>query len=286
MATLASITPADGAVEVDANVPLLANITQGTDLDLGLIEIEVNGISHTQANGRLKFWDIATVSGGAVVDELQDIIVETLGPWYDHELHLVDVDVIYDGGSIGTSQFTTRKVEGFLRTADAFWSAWALSKPLSTAPGETRWYIVDPYRAASTTKAEWIVYEFVQRVQADAWWWVAYPYRDMQQGSGVVSQPQRQVQPASGSVHGILRQLQAASGIVQGDKVNRMVLSGIVGVEFLYRTASSGIVAIEQVKRIPASGVVYWINARNVIQVRILDDAAYQALLDDGITFG
>jgi hypothetical protein len=284
MATLAAVDPADGTVEVDANRPVRANITDGSGITLSLVDVKVNGISHTQANGKLRAEQTKTVSGGSIVDELTDVWFETIGEWYDAELDEITVDVEYNSSSIGTADFTTRKIESFLRNADAIFRTWAIYPPQPASRGEIEYFVAQWYQDAAYT-LEYVVYEIVRFINADIWYYVATPYRDMSEASGIVATPHVWNQEASGVVQGTLVQIQQASGIVQGDQIDRFVAAGIVGVEFIFRTASTGIVSIAELKRVPASGVVYGVNADNVLEIHVIDESTYDELVDQGFVF-
>lgn len=281
MAAVAEIQPGAGELEVDANRPVRVNITDATGITLSLVEVVVNGISHTLANGRLRAWQTTTILGGAIVDDTTDVWFETACAWYDGELDEVEVDVRYNSSSIDTATFTTRSTEGLLRNAEARYWAYALEAPLSVAPGAAR-YLVAPWYQNATYEAQFIVYDLTAYPCADGWYYVATPYRDTPTISGVVATPELWKQAASGTVQGTRRDLQGISGVVQGDQVDRLAVAGLVGVVFVYRGASSGIVGVEVLERVPASGVVYAVNASNELEVHVLDESTYAELVAQG----
>ena len=62
---------------------------------------------------------------------------------------------------------------------------------------------------------------------------------------------------------------------------------GVLGCDYFsayrkYMGEMSGIVGAEELALVDASGVVYAVNKNNLIEVHVMDDDTYQALIDAG----
>ena len=254
-------------------------------VDPSLVDIVVNGISMTVANGGLTYWNTAVYSGGLIVDYHEDIWFATLLPWWNYGAATVDLVVNVAEVERSATTFTTEEFESFWANGYSKWMANALGGAYDGAMGGFGHYFV------STIEAWLIRGEFHYNVQGaplgafDAYYYVAHVFAMDIPASGIVGEPCPSDTPASGIVQGWTPSDTPASGIVQGWMRRDYPASGIAGLRVLKDEPASGIVGKRIQSDTPGSGVVYEVNANNTIELRVLSVEEAAALAELGISF-
>ena len=254
-------------------------------VDPSLVEIVVNGVSMTVANGGLTYWNTAIYSGGQIVDYHEDVWFATLLPWWDYGTMSVDLVINVAEVERSATTFTTEEFESFWANGYSKWMANALGGAYDGAMGGFGHYFV------STIEAWLIRGEFHYNVQGaplgafDAYYYVAHVFSMDAPVSGIVGQPCPSDTPVSGIVEGWTPSDTPASGIVQGWMRRDYPASGIAGVRVVKDEAASGIVGKRTQSDTPGSGVIYEVNANNTIELRVLSVEEAAALAELGISF-
>jgi hypothetical protein len=202
---LASVTPADGAEKIPRDFPVTAEITDTTDIDPSKVEVVVNGISHTLANGRLENWNVAAISGGSYVSDLTDVYFGTRREWWDAQVagvEAVTVTVKYDGGiSEG----------GPVSIAAALASGADASMASANILAELFQLYVGSWRDIHC-----LVSEVAQGVAADIRAWVGHRYFDYIEGGGIVAILEITISEGSGVIEGYRLEYHEGGAILQG----------------------------------------------------------------------
>ncbi|HQM37470.1 MAG TPA: hypothetical protein PLN64_00920 [Candidatus Bipolaricaulis anaerobius] len=281
--TLASIDPANGARNVPGDYPVTARITDSTNINPALVTVTVNGIDCTLANGLLEAWNVKKVSGGAIVDDFTNVYFGTLVPWLVMGAASISTDVDYDGSSLGSQTWTVSDHEGPAVGADGSVFLWA-TNPLMLAGADAYFETFDPY-FGTNFELSYLIQEVGSHNNADARYYIGTRFWDLADASGVVASVERALHDASGIVEGWARDLVDASAILQGWQRDLVDASGVVAVRFHFLFESSGAVSVETLSLVDASAVVYAVNRNNVLEVHVVNPAAYAKLVAAGITF-
>ena len=250
-----------------------------------LVEVLVNGVSHTLANGGLDHWNTAKYSGGAIVDCYEDVYFATLLPWWDYGAETLDLVVNYNSVEKSATTFDTEQSESFWANGYAKWQANAIGGAYDGPMGGLAHYFV-------ATIEPWLLRgEFHYNVQGapigafDAYYYVAHVFAMDAPASGIVGEPCPSDTPASGIVEGWTPSDTPAAGIVQGWLRRDYPGSGVAGLRVVKDEAASGIAGRRVKTDTPASGVVYEVNANNTIELRVLSVEEAAALAALGISF-
>jgi hypothetical protein len=250
-----------------------------------LVEIVVNGVSCTVANGGLTYWNTAKYAAGVIVDCYEDVYFATLLPWWGYGLESVDLVVKHDSLEKSATTFDTEQLERFWANGYAKWQASAIGGVYDGPMAGFGHYFV-------STIEPWLIRgEFHYNVQGaprgafDAYYWVAHAFSMDTPASGIVGQPCPSDTPASGIVQGWTPSDTPASGIVQGWMRHDYPASGIAGVRVVKDEPASGIAGRRVQSDTPGSGVVYQVNANNTIELRVLSVEEAAALAELGISF-
>lgn len=279
---LASIDPADGALGVWRDYPVTVEITDATDIDPSLVEVVVNGISCTVANGGLEAWNTKAISGGAQVDDLTDVYFGTLLRWWGGMPGAdITVSVVYDGTTLDTVTFTDSTLEGD-GAADCETMALSVRGGRSLAPADVQATTITLY-APGYRSIQASVVDLAHWPAADARCWVAHRYWDYHQGSAVLGHLEHAYPQGSGSVRGWRLDYPAGSAVLQGWQRDYLVASGCVGVTYHYYSQGSGVVGLETLAYAVGGAVVEGVNRDNTLRVRVIDEATYAALIAAGV---
>jgi len=281
--TVAAITPSDGAVSVYDGAPVDVELTDSSDMDLSLVEVIVDGVSCTVANGLLEVWNNTQVSGGAIIDQLQDVWFGARCSWRAGELHEITVEVVYDSATISTTTFETYSAEDWSDRVDGLVMAFSASPEWLYARVVAQYNIVDLAVSLVTGTGMWYVADDL-RASADGYYWVAHIFRVVAPASGVVGELARTLGPAAGVVEGWTRTRGPAAGIVQAWTRLRGPAAGIVAIPCRTVAPAAGIVGIPTTTAGPTAGIVYAVNARNTVEIRTVSAAEAALLSAAGIT--
>ncbi|MCP4897619.1 MAG: hypothetical protein GY906_11660 [bacterium] len=280
MASVASISPADNAVRVAADQAVDVNITNATDMTLSLVEIIVNGVSCTVANGGLDYWQTTQVSGGSIIADLTDVWFATVARWFDSPLDEVTVTVKYDSTTISTTTFTSVHSEGWQSGADIGFESMAAHRASSARLD----FDVMQQPLGGDYKVEFLVSE-AMRITADLRYYVAERYLSRHLGAGLVGGLQLQRHHASGSAQGWKLDRHHATGIGQAWQIDRCHAAGMLGVVFIYRNMASALLGLEYLERVSASGVVRGVNRGTHFEANIMEQETFDELNADGVHF-
>ena len=303
MVALASIDPVDGTAPIEQGYPVTVELTDSSDLDLSLIEIVVNGVSFTQANGGLVFYGITRVSSGSIVYDYTDVFSRTVGRWSASAWETISIIVKYDGAAVSTTSagiMPWSQTQGF----GAAWGAYPIAPDQPAGSAGVSWmgYAAQPEPPGAPLIAAWArrgtvpllgdpILSFGVRQlpgwSTDAYYWVAHWVRFEADASGVVGTPTavRRVD-SSVVIYGPVTGRSLSSMIVQGPVRALTPASAIVGVRFRTQTGASAVVGVPFLRRIPASAVVYAVQRGPLLEVLVADQTTIDALTEAGITFG
>lgn len=281
---LASIDPADGALKVWRDYPVTAEITDATDIDPDLVEIEVNGVSCTVANGGLEYWNTRAIDAGVVDDDLTDVYFGTVLPWWALGGETVTVVVTYDSVELDSVEFATDAAEGTPFGPELFFQAMAVDSSDSAAGPDVTFAVLETYVPAGRD-IQFLVDELTQHVAADARFWVATPYVDYHSGSAVLGQVALGYVTGSGYIEGWKRDYASGGAVLQGWRRDYHSASGVVAVQYVYYGTGSGVVGLETLQYISGSAVLYGVNDDNVLELRVIDATTYAKLVAAGVVF-
>ena len=201
MAALADLAPATGSVNILPDAPVTFRITNGTDIDLALVELTIGAQSCTVANGLLLPWNTRDASGATVVDNLTDVHFTSTGlRWYTGSVE-VTAEVIYDSGSLGTATWTASEDDNAMASAVGTIETYATSRTSDEAT-VTGFYHVQIQSLLTTLDGSFAVQEWALGMHFDGRYWVAHPYYTDALASGVVALPYLYDHLASGAIHG------------------------------------------------------------------------------------
>lgn len=280
---LASLQPAGGAVGILPNAPVIAELTDSTDLDVSKVEVVVDGTSHTVANGGIEYWQITSVSGGAVVDDLTDVYFRALPSWYTGQLS-VTIVVKYDGATLSTTSFSVEGNEA-QRAACAAWFRAFESDPNDLAGRCALGWNAFAVTVEPATYDLWLaVADTLGSSGAKLWYMVATEIVADVPASLVVATPVLNDVPASLVVEGDALTDNAASLVVQGELLVDAPVSFAVYLELLFDAAVSGVVSREVIADHLASLGVLGVNAATIIDLGVLSDEAVDFYQSLGVT--
>ncbi len=281
---VASLTPANGAVDVQCGVWVECNLTNATDMDPDLVEVTVGGHVCTIANGLLDYWGGKDISGGVLVDDFTDLWFTASGWWVTRAGELVAVVVEYDSVEISSTTFTVISEEDHDLEADGVFEmlAVAADDPIG---GDGKWNVGE-LSPCGDHIFSYLVEDLGFGIVGDGWYYIGHRFSSAFPASGIAAAWHAQQHLASGIVNGTFLSPTAASGVVQGWALWQQMCSGAVGIRFIFGTMCSGIVAVKYLGLCPASGVVYGVLHHTVLDVRIKDETTYLALSEAGVTFG
>lgn len=281
---IATVDPADGDLKVVRDYPVTVELTDSSDLDPDLVEVIVNGVSHTVANGGLEYWQTTKIAGGAVVPDLTDVFFGTLLPWWAYGGGEVEVTVEYDGSTIGTQEWCTDEAEGPPFGPLSQSMALAIGADASFFAPDIQAEVISLYYPSSHN-LQALVTEVSRRSAADVRTYVGTRYIDYVVGSAVVGHLEISYHVGSGVLEGWKLDYSAGSGITQGWRLDYGHGSGVVGVVFTFYGRGSGIVGLEHLEYSVGSGIVRGLNRDNALEIEIIDAATYAKLAAAGVVF-
>lgn len=281
---VATITPADGAVNIYDGTTVDVELTDTSDMDTAKVEIIVNGESCTVANGLLEYWNNKAISGGAIVDSLQDLWFGARVEWYAGELQTITVEVVYDSVSISTTTFTTYTSEGFgERHADSYYLNFTSTPEWLYGSVTSNYNVIDLAPSLVTGDVAYVVSEDI-RTGTDGFYWVARIFFSDGPAAGIAGELAQTDGPGAGTVEGWALTHGPAAGIVQAPVLLHGPASGVVGVLTETCGAAAGIVGTLTTTNGAAAAIVYAVNARNTVEIRTVSAAESALLTALGIT--
>ena len=287
-------TKAELATTDTGQTPVLSEVRlRFLPIDSSLVEIDIDGVVHTIANGCLAIaGKTAKDVSGTITDPCyEDMTFVTVGSWQDYTPKTVNVLVKYAGTTISTTTFTTvdgddagtrataSTIQGICGGMYGGFMATA-SSALDGVTGMYGGYFI-------TSLEYWYIRGEAGFLVApppfssvDGRFYVAHRVIFDMAASGVVGQPSVTDVPGSGVVQAYQRADVPAAGVVLAYQQSDLAGSGVVAVPLNPAdVAASGIVGIVQRADVPASGLVYETNARTGIELRVIS-VQEAALLD------
>ena len=285
LAAVSIFTKAELATTDTGQTPVLSEVRlRFLPIDSALVEIDVDGVVHTVANGCLAIAGVTAKDvAGTITDPCyEDMTFLTVGSWQDYTPKTVNVLVKYNGITISTTTFTTLDGDdagtratlstiqgsrggmygGFMATA---------SSALDGVTGMYGGYFVTELEYWYVRGEAGFIVEPSPFSSVDGQFYIAHRVMFDMVASGIVGQPSVTDVPGSGIVQAYQRADVPASGIVLAYQRSEVAASGIVAVPLdPSDVAASGIVGIEQRADVPASGVVYEVNTGTGIELRVI----------------
>jgi len=279
-----SVSPADGAVNVFANTPVIVELSDSTDMTLSLIEVLLGSQSFTIANGGLEATGIKKVSGGVYVDDFTDVTVATRIDWYYMSGEEITVVVKYNSSTLSTTSFTVLDHEQhYPATGMIYYTAHEFTRPISSM--RAYWICLNNGTDRCTGEAYYWTMDIL-KAQADLYYYVGHPIRVSQPVSAIVGELVEHVVDASMIVQAYMGQKVPASMVTQNWTSTSQPASVITGVYFRHGHKASVIVGAEVLTKLPASMVVYGVVRGTVVEIIVPDDTTRTVLEGLGVTFG
>ncbi|MFH0901723.1 MAG: hypothetical protein V2A73_13930 [Pseudomonadota bacterium] len=252
------------------------------------VVVTINGMAYSAADGTLEVWNTAAISGGAVVEDYDDLYFRTKGlPWYGGEDAEVTVAVGYAGSPLSSTTFITESMEplrGSGASSGAWWMAYEGSPTWCMGRCEPYYYVCP--LGVDYGRGDHFYYVLPsERVIGDAYYWVAHPFEVDVPSAGVVGIATPTDLPAAGIVQGWARTDGMAAGIVQGWIRADTISCGAAGVRVLLDAVASGIRARLICTDAASGGVVLEVNRRNKIDVIVVDVHTAETLADLGMLY-
>jgi hypothetical protein len=132
---------------------------------------------------------------------------------------------------------------------------------------------------------EWLVIDKGMGIHADGMFWVAHVQIDDHVGSLLVAQPEIEDHLGSLVVRGYALDDHLGSMLVQGWRHDDHLGSLLAAVPFFNDHLGSLLVGKLQIDDHLGSVVVFGVNRNNKIEVHVIDETTYQALLADNVGF-
>ncbi len=256
--------------------------------DPGLVEIDIDGVAFTVANGGLTYWNTTKVTAGPTIVNpyRQDMFYATARPWYAYGAKVATVLVKYAGSTISMTTFTMLDQRTY--GASRLYSWWLPLVAGGTYDGNLTsdfwWFASTVESFLIRGEAYWYV-QFPPDASADAYYWIAHYLEFDTPLDAIIGQPVTHDVPAaavgncwarSDTPTALVGQCwqrsdDAASAVIANQlPAHDEVLAVIVGLPFASDT--------------PASAAAYEVNRDASLEVHVIsvDEAAALAAL--GIT--
>ena len=242
-------------------------------------------IDHVVADGTLDVWGKNQVSGGSALVAWDDVWIQTDGPrWAYSPGQEVAVYLEYGGVAIDDIAFGLAW-DLWMESNDLTGLVWGLT-PLvyDGAPAEVRWVCHEKWTPAGHVY-EWVLIDKGIGIHADVWWICGHYQID--DNPGMLLAAIAETTDHFGSMLANAYRLDNFLGqaLVQGYRFDNAPGMAMVAEEFLIDTVGAVLVGAEQITNTPGMVLVYGVGRDGAIFVNVIDNATYQALLDEGITF-
>lgn len=271
----------------DSVTPVLTNLRVYFEpLRVGDLELTVHGDALTIANGLLRQWGRGWIGSSGnpptIEADWSDIFVASDNEWIARDRQTVTAALEYWGNAIDSVTFVTEASKyrhGYLRS---YWSV--PSTPFYTGANVFEYTTLKEWFPMGHS-FEWHMIDKGQAIHGDARWLVGHIQLDSQPGSFLAGLLQLENQPGSMLVEGDRLDTTPGMALVQGWRRDSQPGMVMPAEPFLYTTPGSLLVAVTELSTQPGSYLVYGVNREGSIFVTVIDDDAYQTLLDHGVTF-
>ena len=251
-------------------------------------KLTVHGVENIVADGSLLSWGREWLSSGSGQPYLEasdwsDITIMSIRGWIGNDRETITAAFSYWGNAVESITFEAAESKFRLGYLPASWLVPGIS--LENAPSSWSWTPLREWFPLSHTY-DWHLIDTIGAAHGDARWFVGHYRLDNHPGSLLCGVVGRFDHPGEVLVKGYARDGILGALLVQGfrwDDQRGMVLPAIQ-----YQNEYPGMVIVATVERgdHPGQILVYGVNRDGAIFVNVIDDATYQALLDEGITFG
>jgi hypothetical protein len=251
----------------------------------GLLIDLAGDIDHVVADATLDVWGKKQVSGGTPFTAWDDVWLQTDGPrWVYSPGQEISVYLEYGGVAIDDIVIGLAW-DLWMETSDLTGIVWGLT-PLvyEAAPISVRWICRSPWTPGGHVY-EWVLIDKGIGIHADAWWICGHYQLDRHPGMLIAAVAERTNYPGSLLVKGWKLNDHLGQLLVQGYRLDRSPGMIMVAERYHVGTPGSILVGAQHMTSVPGMILVYGVNRDGAVFVNAIDNATYQALLDEGITF-
>ena len=273
----------------DAATPTVENLRLYFDpCNFADLELIVDSITATEANGRLFTWGKGVVVGGTELEAWNDLHADAAGlGWYNHPGAgtTVSAELRYNGVSIDSIAFSGDTIP--INENIGAWLYYSFpALPLSSSPFDN----VFEWTAGDHDINTGRVYEFTiidkgVNLRADAYYYVGHPVSLDVPSSLLVALAALDDHLSSSVIEGYRRDDNPSSSLAQARRRDDFPSSLLPALEALDDFISATVVAIDRIDDQPSSLVVYGVNRDNVIEVHVISESTYTALTGEGFTW-
>lgn len=278
MPSVTTLTPADGAVNVQPDAPIVAFLEDGSGVDVSLVELTVNGVSCTVANGQLTYWNHRRIVGGSQVNNWTAVYFSAAVPWFTASSATVSVEVIYDGSTLTSATFTAAELELGFPTGQGQFQIWAQSPDWQQGTAQGWYYVVDPFASAAEQTWYYLVTPPPDG-ECNGYYYVGH-YEAFEIPASLIAGAVTATEPPMTlTVQGVTGREGAASHLVQawihGDRSAALLPAVFTTTE----TPAAMVTAITTSLEGTSAQIVYTVNRGTVVEVRSITPAT-AAFLD------
>jgi len=250
-------------------------------------EVTVDGASHVEADGTLQWWGRGWIGPGdtsgdppTLEADWSDLWLETTVPWVGRNEETIAAAFEYWSNAIEAITFDaepSRYRLGYLRS---YWSV--PITPFEHGPAEWTWTSLQEWFQMAHTY-EWVIVDKGQAIHGDARWLVGHYQIDNFIGSVLPALVHVANFPGSLLVKGYQIDNFLGSLLVQGWRVDNFIGSVLPGVRFVKNFPGSVLVAVGHHTNFPGSAVIFGVNREGAIEINVIDDSTWAALVAEGI---
>jgi len=245
-------------------------------------EIIAHGVSCVPPTG-LEVWGRRQVSLGSELDDWDDLWAQTVLWWMAYSGQTVTATFRYWGNTIDSITFSVD--EDHFRCGDARSYFTFPQAVFETGPTNAYWVVLEEWTPLGHAY-QWHITDSAIAIHADAYWICGhYAFID-HVGSMLVATPSFTDHIGSMLVKGWQIDDHVGSALVQGWRIDDVPGSMLVGQQYFNDHPGSVLIGAYHMQDHPGSMLVYGVNRDGAIFVNVIDDDTYQALIDEGITFG
>lgn len=248
--------------------------------DAALLSLEIAGEACTEGDGRLEVWGDRQVSGGTPLVAWDALHAAATPWWYGSPGESVTAELTYDSTTIDSITLEVERLTwGDHLPADCTFVVPTVAR--ETALTRLEW--TPTGNAIGTNRAcEWHVLDKGMAIHADCKYYVAHVQIDDVPGEVIAAVPNPQDFPGELIVYGWQRDDHPGELLVQGWRVDDIPGQVIPAVRTAGDFPGGLIVATRRSDDFPGSVVVYGVNRANVLEVRVVDEATWAALVAAG----
>ena len=258
-----SLATTDGS-----KTPVIDDITlEFFGVDPARVEIVVNGISSTVANGRLEFWGHKRITGGVIVDDFTSIFVRTRGAWSDMSFRPVPVIVRYDGSALATITVRGAEYEGDPAGTRGLYETWATTPDWHAGRAGGYYFVLDYYIEAAEKSGYYYVLPPSESA-LDGWYLVGRYMVTDGTSAAVIGRRAITDGAAAAVVRGWSTTAMPAAGLVQAWLYADGPAAGLPATVTLGDWGAAAVVGAMTTTTGAAAAIVYTVNRRTHVEIR------------------